>query len=312
MAALIGLDWGTSSLRAALIAHDGAILDRYASPHGITQLPQGGFDAAFALAVEKWHAAAPGLPVVASGMVGARTGWREAAYVACPGGAEEIAAARLTLRTESGVDLVILPGMSFRNAADVPDVMRGEETQILGCVSQGQRSGLFVLPGTHSKWVRVEEGRITGFASYLTGELFAALYHHTILRHTMTPPGEAESFDADAFAAGVRRAADRTGGGLLRRLFGARALALFGELPTGSGTSWLSGLLIGTEFVEARDEFGATVDTLVLVGGALLAERYARAATILGMTTSAADPDAAFSGQLHAARLAGLITEPGP
>ncbi|WP_035484640.1 2-dehydro-3-deoxygalactonokinase [Geminicoccus roseus] len=307
MAALIGLDWGTSSLRAALIDHDGTILDRHASPHGITNLPDGGFEAAFAKAVGGWRA--PGLPVVASGMVGARTGWKEAAYVACPGGAGEIAQALLAVPTGDGSEMRILPGMSFRNEAGVPDVMRGEETQILGCLSPDRQDGLFVLPGTHSKWVRVEAGRITGFASYMTGELFAALRGHTILRHTMTPPGEAEEFDADAFASGVRRAADLTGGGLLRRLFGARALALFGELPTPAGASWLSGLLIGTEFVEAADEFGQVPGSLVLVGGATLADRYARAARILEIATDAADPDAAFAGQLHVARLAGLIPE---
>jgi 2-dehydro-3-deoxygalactonokinase len=307
VAALIGLDWGTSSLRAALIDRDGTILERFASPHGITNLPEGGYEAAFAEAVGAWRE--PGLPVLASGMVGARTGWQEAPYVPCPGGAAEIAASLLTIRTGDGGELRILPGMSFRNGAGVPDVMRGEETQILGCLGDGGQSGLFVLPGTHSKWVRVEDGRIAGFASYMTGELFAALRQHTILRHTMPPSGTAESFDADAFAAGVRRAADRTGGGLLRRLFGTRALALFGELASEAGPSWLSGLLIGTEFVEAADEFGRTEDSLVLVGGATLADRYARAASLLGIATLAADPDAAFLGQLHVARLAGLISE---
>jgi 2-dehydro-3-deoxygalactonokinase len=286
---------------------DGTIRDRYASGHGITKLPEGGFEEAFRLAVGRWHEAMPDLPVIASGMVGARTGWREAPYVACPGGAEAIAANLLTVETTDGTKLRIASGMSTRNTAGVPDVMRGEETQILGCLADGAGDGLFVLPGTHSKWVQVAGGQITSFASFMTGELFAVLREHTILRHTMAGPGEPDAFDADAFAAGVRRAADGMGGGLLRRLFGARALALFGELPKQAGTSWLSGLVIGTEFVEAQDEFGQVQSELTLVGGATLADRYARAATALGITTRPSDPDAAFKGQFLLARLAGLL-----
>ncbi|HEX2528990.1 MAG TPA: 2-dehydro-3-deoxygalactonokinase [Geminicoccus sp.] len=312
MAALIGLDWGTSSLRAALMDADGTIRDRYASGHGITHLPEGGFEAAFAQAVGRWHQAAPDLPVIASGMVGARTGWREAPYVHCPGSAEDIAANLLTIQAADGTSLRIVPGMSTRNAAGVPDVMRGEETQILGCLADGKDSGLFVLPGTHSKWVQEADGRINGFASYMTGELFAVLREHTIFRHTMAGTAEPDIFDADAFAAGVRRAADGTGGGLLRRLFGARALALFGELSREAGTSWLSGLLIGTELVEAKDEFGPPPTDLTLVGGATLADRYARAAAQLGIPTRPSDPDAAFKGQFHLARLAGLLAENRP
>ena len=308
VAALIGLDWGTSSLRAALIAADGTVLDRRSSPHGITRLPEGGFEAAFTQAIGPWHRTQPDLPILASGMVGARTGWAEAPYVPCPAGAAELAAALLPVRTGDGSDLHILPGMSTRNAR-VPDVMRGEETQIVGCLATGSSGDLFVLPGTHSKWVSVAAGQITGFASYLTGELYAALRDHTILRHTMPPDDGAETSDAVAFARGVERAADGSGGGILRRLFGTRALALFGELDRAAGPAYLSGLLIGAEFAEAIDEFGKPEGALVLVGGATLAERYAEAAAVFGIATEVADPDAAFAGQLQVARLAGLVTE---
>ena len=308
MAALIGLDWGTSSLRAALIAADGTILDRRHSPHGITRLPEGGFEAAFVQAIGPWHRTQPDLPVVASGMVGARTGWAEAPYVACPGDAAKIAANILHLRTGDGMTLHILPGMSTRNAL-APDVMRGEETQILGCLAAGTSGGLFVLPGTHSKWVSAASGSITGFASYLTGELFAALRSQTILRHTMPSQDEPDPVDRGAFARGVERAGDKSGGGILRRLFGTRALALFGELDRKAGPSYLSGLLIGAELAEAIDEFGKPDRALVLVGGADLAERYAEAAAIFGIETLTAEPDAAFTGQLLVARLAGLVTE---
>jgi 2-dehydro-3-deoxygalactonokinase len=125
----------------------------------------------------------------------------------------------------------------------------------------------------------------------------------------MAPLTSGDVFDPEAFASGVRRASDRTGGGLLRRLFGARALALFGELSKEAGTSWLSGLLIGTEFIEAHDEFGGADRSLTLVGGALLEDRYARAAAILGVATTSANPDAAFIGQFHVARLAGLLLD---
>jgi 2-dehydro-3-deoxygalactonokinase len=290
VAALIGLDWGTSSLRAALIDRDGTILERFASPHGITNLPEGGYEAAFAEAVGAWRE--PGLPVLASGMVGARTGWQEAPYVPCPGGAAEIAASLLTIRTGDGGELRILPGMSFRNGAGVPDVMRGEETQILGCLGDGGQSGLFVLPGTHSKWVRVEAGRIAGFATYVTGELFGVLREHAFIARLAEEPE-----DPAGFAEGL--AAARREGGLTRRLFETRTRVLDGAMPGTAVRPFLSGMLIGAELLGAAELYDLSQPVRIVADG-VLGEAYSTALAARGIPASRIEPERAFVAGLAA------------
>ena len=303
MASLIGLDWGTTSLRAALLDRDGTVLDRQDSTNGLGNVKDGDFEGAFEAAAGAWCDRHPELPIVLSGMIGARTGWKEAPYVACPADIGSVAEGFLVFRTARGRELRIVPGLSTRDVSGTPDVMRGEETQIFGSLDGDGGSGMFVLPGTHSKWARVKGGRITGFATYLTGELFAALKGHTILGRTMS----GDAFDAEAFTHGVTRAADGTGGGILRRLFGVRALGLFGELSPEASASWLSGLIIGTEMVEAKAEMGKSVTAVTIVGGAGLSACYAAAAEQVGLEHQLADSDAAFKGQARLARKAGLI-----
>ena len=168
-ATLIALDWGTSSLRAYLLDAGGTVLDHRESAHGIRALPEGGFPAAFAEAVG---------------------GWREAPYAeAGPQGVglPELAAELTDIADLTGRPAWIVPGVSARTAAG-PDVMRGEETQVVGA---GLTEGTIALPGTHSKWVELREGRIAGFRTSMTGELYAALSRHTILADPLSPPADA-------------------------------------------------------------------------------------------------------------------------
>jgi 2-dehydro-3-deoxygalactonokinase len=288
---LIGLDWGTSSLRAMLIGADGVVLEEAARPWGITRLPPGGFVAAYDEVTAAWRAAWPALPCLGCGMVGSRQGWVEAPYCEAPAGPAALAA-RLATVPEAGLSIV--PGIVLTGAR--PDVMRGEETQVAGALGEDD-GGLAVLPGTHSKWVVVQAGRIVGFRTFMTGEVFAALRDHTILG--AFPPGEAE--DAAAFERGVL-AAHGAAEGIAALLFSARALVLTGLLPGSGARDYLSGLLIGDELRAAPD--GARP---VLIGEAALCRRYERAMRRCGIHATMTDPGTTALGLWRIAGRAGLI-----
>jgi 2-dehydro-3-deoxygalactonokinase len=289
--ALISVDWGTSSFRAYLADASGAELDAIPEGKGALTLQAGEHEAYIAGRLEAWRARYPGLPVVASGMVGARQGWLEAPYVACPAGAAEIASA--TVMAPGGVR--ILPGMSCLDARGAPDVMRGEETQILGAGGDG----VFVLPGTHSKWARVERGRIVTFSTYMTGEVFAVLKTHSVLGRMMTEPREGEGFSLGLDAA---RALEHPGD-LLHAAFMARTFGLFGAVASDQLAEYLSGLLIGAEILAGAR--GATAATVI--GAPELAARYVTAGSRLGVTLSPAARNCATLGQIAVLKRLGVL-----
>jgi 2-dehydro-3-deoxygalactonokinase len=295
-AALIGIDWGTTSLRAWKVTADGTVLDTRRRDLGILRVPGGDFPAAFAESVGDWHA--DGLPVLMSGMIGSRQGWAEAAYVPCPADTAALAA---HLLSPPGVKQVwIVPGVSLHEAGR-RDVMRGEETQIAGALGRG--SGVVILPGTHSKWVHVEDGRIADFATFMTGELFDVLVKHSILGRLMTDKPE----DDRGFSLGIDAARKEGGGGLSGALFSARTLGLFGDIPAEALRDYLSGLLIGHEVREALARFPA--QHTLLIGAPDLARRYDTALRAFGVGASTADEGAAVRGLLGIARQAGLLEE---
>src|SRR5215475_12064003 len=151
-ASLIAVDWGTTSLRAYRVDAAGAIVDRLEAPAGIMQVPKGDFGGTFDRLVGPWLGQGR-LPVVASGMIGSRQGWREAPYAECPAGAADLAGKLVSVTSPAGHEVRLVPGVMRTDADGVPDVMRGEETQIVGCLADGDPPRrIFVLPGTHSKW----------------------------------------------------------------------------------------------------------------------------------------------------------------
>jgi 2-dehydro-3-deoxygalactonokinase len=186
--------------------------------------------------------------------------------------------------------------LSARDEAGVPDVMRGEETQILGALDDLPDSALVCLPGTHSKWARVERGRITGFSTCMTGEMYAVMKAHSILGRMM----EEGPADPDAFADGVRRSGEP--GGLLHHLFGVRTRGLTGELAAAAAASYLSGILIGHELRAAR----ASADRVHFLGAAALTDRYLAAARLLEVDARALDPDSAVRALF---RLGGMLRD---
>src|SRR5688500_17529434 len=268
---MIAIDWGTSSFRAYRLDAQGSILESRASNQGILNVAPGQFPAVLDEQIRGWEEA----PIVMSGMVGSRQGWAEAPYVPCPAGFDEIAASLLEVRWGPRRAWIV-PGLSCRDATGVPDVMRGEETQILGCGVEGT----VCLPGTHSKWVEVKNGRIERFSTFMTGEVYAVLKQHSILGRMM----EEGKRDARAFREGIGRAGEP--GGLLHHLFAVRTRGLMGELRAADSGSYLSGLLIGHEM----RSFPAR--KMYLLGAAELVQTYAQAADVLGIETEALEPTA--------------------
>ena len=291
---MLAIDWGTTSFRAYRLDPEGGIVDSRSAPAGILSVAGGNFAGVLEQQAGDWIAADE-TPIVMSGMIGSRQGWLEVPYAACPAGLDEIAAGMRKVVSNTGT-VWIAPGITCRDETGVPDVIRGEETQILGCLDQlGAGRHLICLPGTHSKWVEIENAKIVRFTTHMTGEAFAVLKAHSILGRMMKE-GPA---DRSAFADGVRRSAD--GGGMLHHLFGVRSRGLFGELPDSASASYLSGLLIGHE-IHAAEADGRPVHLLCT---AQLADVYGQALDILGLESRTLDPDAVTLGLFRlASRLA--------
>lgn len=345
---LIGLDWGTSSLRAYRFAADGSVRERRERAQGITSIPDGAFRAVFESTCGDWLRDAPDAAVLACGMIGSRQGWREAPYLPTPAGFDEVAAHLLRIDDAAGRCFAIVPGVRTENGAGTHDVMRGEETQVFGAqagaglradrpvAADGQRrptrgasgsgASRFVLPGTHSKWVRVHADRIQSFRTYLTGEMFAVLSAHSILGRLFPQAGAAAAGDAAANEAGHGDDADRAGfdlgvqraasdpAGLTALLFSVRSEGLFAALAPEALPAYLSGLLIGAEIAHAighdgeRDGRSAPDDAPVsIIASPRLAARYQRALALLGQRAEVVAGEPAARGLVSIARAAGMI-----
>lgn len=286
MRPLVALDWGTSSLRAALLDDTGRVVEERALPRGILTVTPGEFPQVFEEVTAPWRAV-PGALFLLGGMVGSRQGWLEAPYCPCPAGFADVAAALAWV--EPG-RIAIVPGLSCEQGG-MPDVMRGEETQVFGALDRlGVAGGLFVLPGTHSKWVRVEGQRIESFSTFMTGEFYALLRQHSILSRTM--PADDGVLDEQAFERGVRHAVQA--GNLLHAAFSARTLSLFGALPAQALPSYLSGLVIGEEL--RSQHLHRLADPVVIVGAPALTQRYGLALRVLGIAAHSVGPEATWRG----------------
>ncbi len=268
----IGIDWGTTHVRAWLLADDGSVIETRRDDRGMGRLA--GQPEAFARAYDELVVGWPDLPALACGMVGARQGWREAAYVPVPTALDDLARHAVRATSAAGRRLSILPGLA---QAEPADVMRGEETKLAGLALEAPeiaRSGVAVLPGTHAKHAALEDGRVRGFRSVFTGELFDVLGRHSILRLSLEG---AEGVDESAFAAAVVEGAAMRAGELISALFNLRARSLLGEPGAEVLRGRLSGLLIGAE-LGLVDPAGP----VALVGSGALTAPYLQAFDALG------------------------------
>ena len=283
---LLAVDWGTSSLRGALISSDGVVLDKRAFPQGIMQVAHGQFQHVFEQRFGDWITG--NTLCLISGMAGSRQGWREAPYCPCPSGFEDIAQHLQWIEKDR---IGIVPGLSTFND-QTPDVMRGEEIQIFGALSNLQIADAeFVLPGTHSKWAMVAGGHIQSFKTFMTGEFYALLSQHSILAKTCLPDAP---WKKDVFLEGVMQS--QKSGGLLHHAFSARSLALFEKLNPAQSSSYISGLLIGEEIKSARSPQTGTNEPLFILGNSQLTQRYDCALAALEIQAKSLTDEITWSG----------------
>ncbi|MCP4380921.1 MAG: 2-dehydro-3-deoxygalactonokinase [Hyphomicrobiales bacterium] len=306
---LIAVDWGTSRLRAELLDRRGLPIADAQSNDGIGALAAGEHEAAFERLVSDW----PLVPAVMAGMIGSRQGWREAPYVGCPATPAAIAAATIRFETTAGRPVVILPGVMVRPPNRDGDVIRGEETQMVGLMARpGGFAGLAILPGTHSKWATLDQDAIQGFQTFFTGELFDLLAHQSFLRHSVAADhGDLSSLPD--FALGVRRTVE-LGVPFLSAVFSVRARHLLDDTEPRDNRAYLSGLVIGGEIAAARA--AGLIDgaaAIAIVGSRSLARAYHRAMAIAGYRTEAVDGRAmVIAGLTRVARGIGLLPEDDP
>ena len=298
-AGFIAGDWGTSHLRLHLCDANGASLDTREGP-GAADL-NGGFGDAFDSLTAQWEEARGQLPVVLCGMVGSSIGWVQAPYVPCPAMPDQIVDACVALR---GGRIHIVPGLSCRNRFDAPDFLRGEETQILGALnlvpSLRQGCRLLCHPGTHTKWMLLQDGRIREFLTAPTGEVFALLRDHSVL--VRKPDGAGTALDANAFKEALTYFGRFPHAQLLHRLFECRSRRLSGELAAQTTDAYMSGLLIASDVLGALRLLSDSISarSVVLIGSPELTRLYAIALAAEGCEASEIDgAQASLAGLVH-------------
>lgn len=313
-ARLVALDWGTSSLRAYLLDGPGEALAERHLPLGLMNLPQGSdgrrdFAGAFKAACADWIDARPQLPVIACGMVGSAQGWQQAPYVDVPAHVDDLCAQLLPVDTGAGPVLRIVPGL--KQGGGLPDVIRGEETQVAGAMLHQMSDAPFLvcLPGTHSKWVFVEDHCVKAFDTFMSGEVYGALRKQTILGQLMELGPE----DSAAFDRGLAVASSDEGDkGLLATLFSVRTLGLTGQVPGTGLADYLSGLLIGYEVQAVRRLYERRLGDLgripvLLCGTRELRQRYQHALSGQPWERVESLSGSGRRGLWHIAQRAGLI-----
>lgn len=288
---MIAVDWGTSSLRLYRLDDNGHVCERRRSERGL-QASAAQFEAVLAEEITGWDDPL----LILSGMVGSRNGWHEVPYLPCPAGIDDLAAALVPLQASAlaGRRLWIVPGVSDTGSEAVPDVMRGEETQLAALLAVLPRGNHAVcLPGTHSKWVSIADGQVRRLTTAMTGELYAVLRNHSLLGKLM--PEDDSRFDAWAFESGLKRS--RQTGGLLHHLFGVRTLGLFNQMEASALPSYLSGLLIGHEILASGVlEHTPRLSQVHLIGNDRLLALYAQALISWGVGVQRHPEDLAARG----------------
>lgn len=274
----IAVDWGTSNLRLWAIDAQGQVRIERSSDQGMGRLTPNQFEPVLLTLCEGVLDPVRTTPVLICGMAGARQGWAEAPYLSVPVTLSALGAGGVTpLVTSPLIAVRILPGLSQATPADV---MRGEETQIAGFAAlHPEFDGTLCLPGTHSKWVSLAQGSVSGFRTVMTGEMFALLSEHSVLRHSVGRDLAGDDLDEIAFIEGVRQAW-RAPDAAFATLFALRAESLLHATPPATLRARLSGLLIGMELAATRDFWEG--QKVALIGAGSLTALYARALSEIG------------------------------
>jgi len=289
---LLGIDWGTSNRRAYVLNPQGELVHQHDDGAGILHV-DGDFESSLKSLLQTLQLERA--DVIMSGMVGSRNGWQQVPYLSVDQPLSRLHDALTEVETKMpGVRCRIAPGYQYVDEHGLPDVMRGEETQVLGVLELSGSSGWFLLPGTHSKWVQVQDGRVTQFATFMTGELYSLMSQHGTLSKVMA---QQESVP-EAFAAGLRAARH---GGFTHTAFCCRAMVVTDRMPADHTASYLSGLLIGTELHEIVQKTRGDMQLPVqVIGSATLSSRYLSALELLGIQARAWQPDGVYVAALRA------------
>jgi 2-dehydro-3-deoxygalactonokinase len=282
----VGVNWGSTNFRAFLIGADGAALDEYAAPAGVVTLDRAGMAARMDELAARWPNSGP---VYASGMIGSNVGWTEVPYAQAPADCADLARAAVSTKIGS-VPARIVPGITCRRSFDgAPDILRGEEIELMGLAAIRAVDGLVALPGTHTKWARLASGRVVDFFTSMSGEIFDRLTAQGLLASIVA----GEAVDSAVFHEGVAAGrARRLSLGTL--LFGARARVVRGVLAKSDAASYIRGLLIGSEIADALAVYPQLGEgTIPLIGNPALCRLYRSALGAAGIVTELVESRAA-------------------
>ena len=285
----IAADWGTTHMRAWAIGEEDKVLAFRESNEGMKDLQQNEFEPVLLRLIENWLDNTKITTVMACGMVGAKQGWVETPYLKTP--CVPIDNNQLTTANTLDKRIIVhlVPGVMQNHPADI---MRGEETQIAGFINKNQDfNGVVCLPGTHSKWVNINEGQITSFKTFMTGELFGVITNHTLIRHSTSIKGWIQ----ESFEDGIHEGFNNPGL-IASNLFSLRAESIVNNLGRDQARSTLSGLLLGVELNGAQIYWKN--NDVTLIGSELLSNNYNQGLKVLGGQSQ--------SFSLEAATLSGL------
>lgn len=276
------IDWGTTNFRALAIAENGKVLGQYQQKLGLLQVENRQFSQALAGVLSDWLGQYQHLPIYMAGMIGSAQGWVETPYVPAPLSMTDLASKAHQFSLPWGSKATLVPGGSHKDHSGSYDVMRGEEVQLFGLQVITQKESFHaVFPGTHSKHIVLDNGKLIDFSTYMTGELFSLLINHSILGRGLPEPVESH----DSFFKGITNSSEPN---LLNRLFSARTVRLFEQVEEPHIQDYLSGLLIGYELRSLAS------DSVYLVGDPLLCERYEKACQALDIQFCTIDGNHCF------------------
>ncbi|GDX05417.1 2-dehydro-3-deoxygalactonokinase [Buttiauxella sp. A111] len=279
----IAIDWGTTNFRAFLMQGSQQV-SRISEACGLLSVEKNQFAPTLHNLLQTWLEQYGNLPIVMAGMVGSQQGWHEVPYAPLPCSARDLSSRTLAFTTPWGSPAWVIPGANSTSQFGQPDVMRGEEVQLLGLAARHPADQLSaLLPGTHSKHAQMHNGEITSFSTFMTGEIFSLLSQHSILGRGLPEQQE----DEEAFLLGVKNA--KQGAPFTHLIFSARTRRLAGEIPESSVHSYLSGLTIGYELLALP-----VGQHTWIVGSPSLSARYQLAASLLDLNLSPANGDDCF------------------
>ena len=285
---LIGVDWGSTRFRAYLLDEAGKLIDSVTSNRGIFSRKHKTYEEILFRNCERWLRWMPEIPVLMAGMIGSRNGWIETGYLSCPVSVRSLGANIVQVQDICSHHAYIVPGISYLASPRMPDVIRGEETQIFGVLDRPAVKNLIAcVPGTHSKWIQVENNKITRFSTYITGEMFAAILRCGSISSILDDC----THDADNFMEGV--GVSQRAGGLLNHLFSIRSRAVTSRNGSVLNKSYLSGLLIGAEIRSALEIYPEVSD-IVVIGAESLIHDYSLAFSAMGISASSCTSENAF------------------